>query len=102
MKQSDVDREIEHMIANRKHYSNTNNPIDFPKSKNKMNERIRLLAEQSMGTRKHVPPVWQFFDDELQKFAELIVRECADLFPSADSGTTGIGVVIKQHFGIRD
>lgn len=40
-----------------------------------MNERIRELAEQSMGTRKHVPPVWQFFDDELQKFAELIVQE---------------------------
>lgn len=41
-----------------------------------MNDRIKLLAEQAYGTRKHVPPVWQFFDHELEKFAELIVAEC--------------------------
>ena len=31
MKNSDVSKEIERMAENRKHYSNTNNPIDFPK-----------------------------------------------------------------------
>jgi len=31
MKDDDVRKEIESMAENRKHYSNTNNPIDFPK-----------------------------------------------------------------------
>lgn len=44
-----------------------------------MNERIRLLAEQAEGTKKHVPAVWQFYDHELEKFAELIVQECMDI-----------------------
>ena len=44
-----------------------------------MNERIKEIANQAMGTRKHVPPVWQFYDIELEKFAELIVRECCDI-----------------------
>jgi hypothetical protein len=33
------------------------------------------LAEQSGGTRKHVPAVWQFFDHELQEFARLVVED---------------------------
>jgi hypothetical protein len=37
-----------------------------------MNERIQQLAEEAMGTRKYVPPVWQFYDHELEKFVELI------------------------------
>jgi len=47
-----------------------------------MNEQIRELAEQAAGTKKYVPPVWQFYDDELEKFAELIVQECASLMES--------------------
>jgi hypothetical protein len=31
------------------HYSNTNNPIDFPKSKNKMNEQIKAGADIHAG-----------------------------------------------------
>lgn len=42
-----------------------------------MNERIKELAERAYGTRKHVPPVWQFYDSELEKLVESIVRECA-------------------------
>ena len=35
-----------------------------------------------------------------QKFAELIVRECADF---ADKGTRGgIGELMKQHFGVEE
>jgi type I site-specific restriction endonuclease len=40
-----------------------------------MNERIQELAEQASGTRKYVRPVWQFYDDELEKFAELLIRD---------------------------
>ena len=53
------------------HYTNTNNPIDFPKKKEiPMLERF---AAQSLVEH----------DGELifskEKFAELIVRECADV-----------------------
>jgi hypothetical protein len=62
-----------------------------------MNERIKQLAEQSMGTRKHVPPVWQFFDDELQKFAELIVEECVLQCHHNDDIDR-----IEKHFGVEE
>ena len=44
-----------------------------------MTPLIKQLAEQAGGTQKYVPApgVWQFFDDELEKFVELIVTECA-------------------------
>lgn len=44
-----------------------------------MNERIKLLAEQAEGTKKHVPAVWQFYDHELEKFVELIKQAIYDL-----------------------
>jgi hypothetical protein len=62
-----------------------------------MNNRIRALAEQSMGTRKHVPPVWQFFDDELQKFAELVVEECVLQCHHNDDIDR-----IEKHFGVGE
>ena len=43
-----------------------------------MNEQIRLLAEEAVGTRKYVPPVWQFYDYELEKFVELIKQAIYD------------------------
>jgi hypothetical protein len=110
MKQSDVDREIEHMIANRKHYSNTNNPIDFPKSKNKMNERIYLLAEQAgaycevLRGGDYKPPVLDGMN--LEKFAELIIRDCMDVVDGYTKGRTfdthyDAVVQIETLFGIK-
>lgn len=52
----------------------------------KMNERIRKLAEQAQGTKKYVPPVWQFYDEELQKFAYLIIKECVAIVNDAEQG----------------
>jgi len=58
-----------------------------------MNERIRELAEQCVGDR----PYNNSFDYE--KFAELIIRECAKL---ADEPTSrpyeSYGEKIKKHF----
>ena len=54
------------------HYTNTNNPIDFPVSANR----------------------------DLEKFAELIVRECTNIvlhFTDVDEGVA----VAKKHFGIE-
>ena len=71
-----------------------------------MNERIRELAKQS-GT-------WEYYEinegvgeDEkhLEKFAELIVRECANLFAVewGEEKLTGndVGYVVKKHFGVE-
>jgi hypothetical protein len=58
------------------HYTNTNNPIDFPVSANR----------------------------DLEKFAELIIKECA---AEADKQTIycrGIpwGRWLKEHFGVKE
>ena len=39
----------------------------------------------------------EYFDKE--KFAELIVRECAKV---ADKGWAAPGIQIKQHFGVEE
>ena len=71
----------------------------------KMNERIRLLAEQCRGN----PMTSEFeprFDRE--KFAELIVRECMDVAKDHTPGTEEceytwlIHDKIKEHFGVEE
>jgi hypothetical protein len=71
-----------------------------------MNERIREFAEQCVGSRPY-----NTFDYE--KFAELIVRECAEVCASiaavragyndADGRDTAdsCGDQIKEHFGVE-
>ena len=79
-----------------------------------MNERIRELARQAGSTHKQNLGVYQFYTDELEKFAELIVKECMDIAINAASDTnfiTGISeadkralsiaVEIKKHFGVE-
>ncbi len=91
------------------HYSNTNNPVDFPKTKNKMNERIKELAKQA-----GVPMEYSFVDGatvwnlhpSVEEFAELIVRKCAGIcFSEAEGHDMAFGqhcsVVIKEHFGVE-
>ncbi len=69
-----------------------------------MNERIRELAKESdLDWHKH----WN--DDEsnrLEKFAELIVRECVDICRSDDwEDQQGWGKLyahkIQKHFGVE-
>ena len=68
-----------------------------------MNERIQKLKDQcwvekrwtvvqdnGMWIKKHI---------DLEKFAELIVRECAKV---ADGGWADPGHQIKQHFGVEE
>lgn len=68
-----------------------------------MNERIRLLAEQSraaqygVGYRRDTYPTNL---EELKKFAELIVRECTNIvlhYADVDEGVA----VAKKHFGVE-
>ena len=51
----------------------------------KMNQKIKELAEQAQ-----VLGVYQFYDDNgLEKFAELIVRECLDIVDQNTYGPCG-------------
>ena len=73
-----------------------------------MNERIRELAEQAGSTHKQSLGVYQFYSDELEKFAELIVAECMEVF-SKDLPEEGDGKMLEvinrvcnvaEHFGV--
>jgi hypothetical protein len=77
-----------------------------------MNERIKLLAEQAGSTHKLNLGVYQFYTDELEKFAELIVREYEKLLPETcpwtDADKEGpmkgwhVQFVARKHFGVEE
>jgi hypothetical protein len=67
-----------------------------------MNERIRELAHKA-GLPTYNP---EGIPTKLEKFAELIVKECVDIVDShrmkMDSGPTHIIEDFKQHFGVEE
>jgi len=68
-----------------------------------MNPQIRLLAEQAGSTHKQNLGVYQFYTDELEKFAELIVQECMQL-NSQELSITAIERLLpmyQEHFGVE-
>ena len=75
-----------------------------------MNERIRQLAEQAGFSKDKYDLYWD--DDanaegvDLEKFAELIVRECAGIaceHMELNEGTDyNIGSKIQKHFGVEE
>jgi hypothetical protein len=67
-----------------------------------MNERIKQLAAQS--NFGHMENGEVVYDHRLEKFAELIVRECAvlvDTLNEAYDAPSTSGKFIKQHFGVE-
>ena len=75
-----------------------------------MNERIKELREQALtmvsdeqqdhGESYEIRELWDRHD---QKFAELIVRECAKVADRADeNGCECIGGNILIHFGVKE
>ena len=60
-----------------------------------MNERIRELAEQAGWDNHHSK-----FDTRIEKFAELIVRECTKIL--ADNNEFRGCVIISKHFGVEE
>ena len=79
-----------------------------------MNERIRQLAEQAGWDNHHSK-----FDTRIEKFAELIVRECIDKIEThripvgnSAAGETACEMTysalkeirdeIKEHFGVKE
>ena len=61
-----------------------------------MNERFRELAEQAGLEYNFDPMLWLKYE----KFAELIMRECAEVAEDWD-GAHYVGTAIKQHFGVK-
>lgn len=67
-----------------------------------MNERIRELREQA-----GLQPYYDAQEGQIEKFAELIVRECANIcFSEAEGHSMAFGdhcgIVIKSHFGVEE
>ena len=64
-----------------------------------MNPRVKELAEQAGGV--------VLAGSEIQKFAELIVRECMSIAQEYDGSKLGgpgliIAMRIEQHFGVEE
>ena len=65
-----------------------------------MNERIKQLAEQAGSTHKQNLGVYQFYTDELEKFAELIVKETMQVVANNLPQNTYLDVAdaVIEHF----
>ena len=68
-----------------------------------MNERLKQLAIEA----KLIAPEYNGFDHtrlsiSQQKFAELIVRECADIADEYDGVGSTIVSRIQKHFGVEE
>jgi hypothetical protein len=68
-----------------------------------MNERIRELAEQAGFTANDEQKVFlKVYEQELGKFAELIVQECCDVLYDNELGGYRVNYVLKEHFGVEE
>jgi hypothetical protein len=68
-----------------------------------MNERIEQLARQVDAGYIPRYDMWQMDSETVQKFAELIVRECADIanqWQMSEHPGLLVKDVIIQHFGV--
>ena len=80
--------------------------FDFYDGDIKMNERIKQLAEQAEINRFAYNQATmmnervQEFDKE--KFAELIVGECASVALMSNGNNLYVYELIKQHFGVEE
>jgi hypothetical protein len=75
-----------------------------------MNKQIRALIEQAGWQNAYTDPKYGFepvFEGEdrnlacIEKFAELIVKECADIATNRYQRLMDGGKAIKQHFGVE-
>jgi hypothetical protein len=75
--------------------------------KYKMNERIEKLGEQADLLGEFTPTkipgryVGYITEEQILKFAELIVRECADISNQAERQCQHPGTQILKHFGVE-
>jgi hypothetical protein len=75
-----------------------------------MNERIRELAKRAghryIPSSNSGPLRVEYLTPELERFAELIVRECAEVaddgFASSNFGNGITGQQLLKHFGVEE
>ena len=72
-----------------------------------MNELIHKLVAKNMVEELQNQGVYQFYDFELEMFAESIVRECAEFLRDLpDHGTHNYykyaSLKLQKHFGVED
>ena len=67
-----------------------------------MNERIRQLAEQAGIYKLNLSDETEYWI--MEKFAELIVRECAEQVKNLHVNDYGISgaEIIREHFGVEE
>jgi hypothetical protein len=68
-----------------------------------MNERIQQLADEARLVTVNGQPRYALAEEFEQRFAELIVAECANLINSMDHSSQyfpHVAGAIKKHFGI--
>ena len=69
-----------------------------------MNERITKIVIDTLGKEGVVNSgafgYWALSDEELKKFAELIVRECAEVVYSRSGHATPQD--LYEHFGVEE
>lgn len=61
-----------------------------------MNERIKLLLKQS-----GLQPYYDAQEGQIEKFAELIARECISIAENTFTGS-GTAEIIREHFGVEE
>ena len=73
-----------------------------------MNERIRELARRVVGKHRNDVDSISLFDEQIEKFAELIVQECAEVIFETPVKYTEIDIMhiirdrVKEHFGVEE
>jgi hypothetical protein len=69
-----------------------------------MNERIReLIREAESTTNEGIGFEGQeYLDMLMERFAELIVRECAVIVGSMEEPHQDIAKLVKEHFGVEE
>ena len=72
-----------------------------------MNERIKRFSEQAINYATSNQPLPDLKDKDLflnnlfERFAKLIVQECAKV-ASVETSDNGVGEVIRKHFGVEE
>ena len=69
-----------------------------------MNKRIKLLIEQATTYIDPIANDGVCWDFDKEKFAELIVRECAEQVKNLHVNDYGISgaEIIREHFGVEE
>ena len=69
-----------------------------------MNERIRQLADEATTTEYGVDNGFDRVTFDKEKFAELIIRECAGIVKFTPTGVSHARIIeiIKEHFGVEE